>query len=268
MTKIFEGIIILTTGFMAIKILGVLFQKFIKKKQGHLQAKVLNRIIQGFLQIALFVFALDYAGFNLKILLGAAGILTVALGFASQTSVSNFISGLFLMTERPFRPGDIIQIGDASGVVISVSLLSTNLRTLDNLLIRVPNETLMKSQITNITYFDIRRVDLNFYLTLQEDLENFERSLLNLTEQNPLILDEPRPVFIVENFKENHIQVQFSFWVQKENYLKTKNTFCNDMIKLFKTLNIQLPYQKILYQHRDSITNINPPIFTNSGQQS
>src|SRR5690606_5360707 len=76
--------------------------------------------------------ALRELGFSLAVLMGAAGVLTVAIGFASQTSASNLISGLFLIGERPFEVGDTIQVGGTSGEVLSIDALSVKLRTFDN----------------------------------------------------------------------------------------------------------------------------------------
>lgn len=241
-----QGIAIIVVGHFLVKFGHRIFKKIFQKAQTGFQSIVLAKIVEFLLHIFIIIIALDHVGLNLKVLLGAAGIFTVAIGFASQTSASNFISGLFLVSEKPFRPGDVIKINDTTGIVISIDLLSTRIRTLDNLLIRVPNENLMKSQITNITYFDIRRVDIKFYLGLHEDLENFERTLVHLTENNPFILDEPRPMFVVDSLGEMSVLVQFSFWVQKENYLKQKNKFCYELLKLFRTMNIQLPFSKMM----------------------
>ncbi|MFN9975907.1 MAG: mechanosensitive ion channel family protein, partial [Phycisphaerae bacterium] len=113
--------------------------------------------------------ALDSLGFDLKVLLGAAGILTVAVGFAAQTSASNLISGLFLMFERPFVVGNSIVIGDLRGEVVAIDMLSTKIRTFTNMMVRIPNETLVKSNIVNLSYFPIRRVDLEVGVAYSSD---------------------------------------------------------------------------------------------------
>jgi len=104
------------------------------------------------------------------LLLGAAGILTVAPGFASQTSASNLVSGLFMIAEHPFGVGDTIRLGSIAGEVPSIDLLSVNLRTPDNLYVRIPNETMIKSEITNLTRFPIRRLDLEIGVAYKENL--------------------------------------------------------------------------------------------------
>jgi small-conductance mechanosensitive channel len=80
-------------------------------------------------------------GINFSALLGAAGIAGIAVGFAAQTSVSNVISGVFVMTERAFKIGDLLQVDSIIGTVESIDLLSIRLKTPENQLVRIPNET-------------------------------------------------------------------------------------------------------------------------------
>jgi small-conductance mechanosensitive channel len=93
--------------------------------QADVHQRMLIRRISFYLIAGLFVAtAMTDLGFDLSVLLGAAGILTVALGFASQTSASNVISGLFLLGEKAFAVGEIIRIGETTGEVMSIDLLS------------------------------------------------------------------------------------------------------------------------------------------------
>ena len=125
----------------------------------------------------MFVSALRELGFDLSVVLGAAGILSVAIGFASQTSTSNLISGLFLMLERPFSIGDVIKVDSTTGEVISIDLLSVKIRTFDNLFVRSPNESMIKTQVTTLTKFPIRRADLQVGIAFKEDIERVKEIL-------------------------------------------------------------------------------------------
>lgn len=193
--------------------------------------------------LGLFVtMALSELGVNLGVLLGAAGILTVALGFASQTSASNVISGLFLLGERPFSPGDIIRIGETTGEVLSIDLLSAKLRTFDNLYVRVPNETLVKSQIINLSRFPIRRVDLQIGVAYKEDIERVREVLLGVAERNPLCLQEPTPLLIFQGFAESALSLQFSVWARRENFLDLKYSIQAEIKEAFDEHAIEIPF--------------------------
>lgn len=186
--------------------------------------------------------ALNQLGFELKVILGAAGVLTVAVGFAAQTSASNLISGLFLMVDRPFVIGDVIAVDAFRGEIVSIDLLSCRLRTLDNLLVRIPNETMVKSSITNLSHYPIRRIDLKFGVAYKEDLSSVQRVLNRLAAENPLCLDEPRPLFLVLGFGESSVDLQFSVWTATQNVVETQNSIYDDIKRAFETESIELPY--------------------------
>jgi small-conductance mechanosensitive channel len=159
-------------------------------------------------------------GIDLSVLLGAAGVLTVALGFAAQTSASNLISGLFLIGERPFVIGDLIQVNGSVGLVMSIDMLSVKLRTVDNLSVRVPNEMLLKSEITNYTRYPIRRVDLVLTVPAGEELSRVRSTLLAVAAAAPLVLEEPATQFIVRGFAATGVELMLSVWARSENVVQ------------------------------------------------
>ncbi len=213
-----------------------LFQRHLDAQQRMLVAKTSH-----YLLLALFfISAINELGFNLSVLLGAAGILTVAIGFASQTSASNLISGLFLIAERPFGIGDVIQIGKTQGEVLSIGLLSIQLRTFDNLFIRIPNEAVIKAEITNMSRFPIRRVDLSFSVAYKEDIAVIQQLLLDVADRNPLCLVEPKPLFILRGF-DSASQLQFSVWGKSENFLDLKNSIQIEIKAAFEANHIEMP---------------------------
>jgi len=191
--------------------------------------------------------ALLELGFNLGVLLGAAGILTVAVGFAAQTSASNIISGLFLIGESPFSIGDLIKVGDLTGEVLSIDLLSVKLRTLDNLYVRVPNESLIKSNVTNMTRFPIRRFDLQIWLDYKEDLAQASKVLEGVALAHKLCLDEPKALIIFQGFGDSGQNLQFSVWAARENWLTLRNTLPADAMRALAEAGIEigLPQRRV-----------------------
>lgn len=186
--------------------------------------------------------ALRELGFSLTVLLGAAGVLSVAIGFASQTSASNLISGLFLIGERPFSAGDVIKVGDTTGEVLSVDLLSVKLRTFDNLFVRIPNETLIKSQVTTLTRFPIRRFDLQLGVAYKEDIGRVSKVLMDVADRNSVCLDEPKPLFIFNGFGDSALEIQFSVWAKRENFLELRNSLQTEIKQAFDAEGIEIPF--------------------------
>lgn len=186
--------------------------------------------------------ALMEVGFDLGVLLGAAGILTVALGFASQTSASNVISGLFLIGERPFVVGDVIRVGQTTGEVLSIDLLSVKLRTFDNLFVRIPNETMIKTEVTNLRHFPIRRVDVMVGVAYKEDIRTVREILLDVADRNPLCLEEPAPILISKGFGESSIDFQFGVWALTANFLELRNSITLEIKEAFDEAGIEIPF--------------------------
>ncbi|MDH3642066.1 MAG: mechanosensitive ion channel family protein [Gammaproteobacteria bacterium] len=192
---------------------------------------------------ALFaVMAVSQLGFDLSVLLGAAGILTVALGFASQTSASNVISGLFLIGERAISVGDVVKIGEITGEVLSVDLLSVKLRTFDNLYVRIPNEDFMKARVTTMNWFPIRRYDLQIGIAYHVDIRKARDVLLKVARDFHLCLDEPAPLIILQGFGDSSINIQFSVWAAKERYLDMRNGIHERVKEAFDREGIEIPF--------------------------
>jgi small-conductance mechanosensitive channel len=192
--------------------------------------------------IIILVSTLAELGFRLGPLLGAAGVLGIAIGFASQTSVSNVISGFFLMAEQPFVVDDVIQVGTTTGRVLSIDMMSVKLRTLDNRFVRIPNEAIVKSEVTNVTRFPIRRLDIRVGVAYKEDLRKVREALLEVAAHNPLALREPEPLLIFQGYGDSSIDFLFAVWTTRENYLQLVNTLPEDVKNCFDERGIEIPF--------------------------
>jgi len=237
-----RALVIASIGFVVARAASSAVLKVMGKFLDAQQRMIVSRAVY-YLLLGLFLLsALHELGFSLSILVGAAGILSVAVGFASQTSASNLISGLFLIVERPFSVGDVITLGGTTGEVLSIDLLSVKLRTFDNLYVRIPNETLIKSEVTTLTKFPIRRIDLQLGVAYKEDIAKVRELLFQLAEENPLSLEEPKPLFIFLGFGDSAINLQFSIWVKRENFLDLKNAIQEEIKTAFEHEGIEIPF--------------------------
>ncbi len=234
--------LLIFVGFVVARIVSALARKVLSTRLTAPQTHLIRRIVF-YLILALFITsALRELGFSLATLLGAAGIFSVALGFASQTSASNFVSGLFLMVEKPFVVGDTIKIGNTTGEVLSIDMLSVKLRTFDNLFVRIPNESILKSESSTLTRFPIRRADLLVGVAYREDIDRVREVLMEVADQNPLCLEEPKPLFIFQGFGDSALNIQFSVWAKRENFLEMKNSIQIEIKQAFDAENIEIPF--------------------------
>ncbi|CAN5898782.1 mechanosensitive ion channel family protein [soil metagenome] len=237
-----KATILVVGGFVLARLARVGVVRTFAKTLSRQQLMLLRRAASYTILGLFFVSALRELGFDFGVLLGAAGIVTLAVGFASQTSVSNLISGLFVVLERAVEVGDVITIDGVTGEVLSIDLLSTKLRTFDNLFVRIPNETMVKTKITNLNRFPLRRVDLSIGVAYKEDLGEVVKLLKEVAFKNKLCLDEPEPVFIAQGFGDSSVDYQFSVWAKTENYLALRNSMQLDIKKAFDAAGIELPF--------------------------
>jgi small-conductance mechanosensitive channel len=239
-------LLFIVVGLGLARVLGSLVGRFAIRR-GSAQGAMLARRFVFYAILALTgIMILEELGVELSVLLGAAGILTVALGFASQTSASNLISGLFLLGERPFSIGDTITVGATTGEVLSVDLLSVKLRTFDNLFVRVPNESLIKSEIINLTRNPIRRISIDLVLSYDEDFDRVRALLNTLATEDPDVLEEPEPLVWVDDLGTTAVKLCFRVWASnRHNYYGVRARVLEQVAKLFREHGIAVGYPRI-----------------------
>ncbi len=237
----------------AVFVIRRILKKWLEKR---LSAQALMLILRTFTyscSMILIVMLLKEMGFNLSALLGAAGVAGIAIGFAAQTSLSNLISGIFLLWEKPFKIGDLVNFESQSGIIYSMELLAVNIRTFDNRLIRIPNENLVKGTFVNVTRFPIRRHDLTVGVAYKEDIATVTRILKEVADLNPACLDEPEPVVIFQRFADSSLEFLLGVWCAKEDYLKLRNSIPREVKERFDKEGIEIPFPHIsLYAGQDT----------------
>jgi len=247
--------LLLVVGLLVGRVASAGASNALSSRLGPHRTLILQRLVLYGIAATFAVAALREVGFELGVLLGAAGVLSVAIGFASQTAASNLVSGLFLIAEAPFEIGEVVSLGDTTGEVLSIDLLSIKLRTFDNLLVRIPNENVMKAKVTNLSRFPVRRFDLVVTIAYRHDLSEVERVLMKVADDNPMCLEEPKPLLIVLGFRDSGVEVQFSAWALRENFLEMRNSLHRDTKESFDAAGIEIPYpHRQLLARPESVT--------------
>ncbi|WP_407639254.1 mechanosensitive ion channel family protein [Acinetobacter larvae] len=254
-SEILVALILTFIGFFLARIISNTFIRTIGTRFNAHQQLVWRRGIFYFIFMLFVVTSLKEAGFKLSVFLGAAGILTVALGFASQTSASNLISGLFLIGEGSFEIGDTIQITlirghTIEGEVISIDLLSVKLLTWDNVYVRLPNEQLIRAPVHNLSKFPIRRIPIPLAINFNEDIIKVREVLLKVADNYPLVLADPKPQVSVTAFGESSIEILFALWCRQENFIQVKDEMHELIRNGFLEHHIEIPVPKIGFVDR------------------
>lgn len=206
---------------------------------------VIIRFLKYIFYIIVVLYVLGLFGINLKAIWGAAGIAGVAIGFAAQTSVSNLISGLFVLTEGSIHVGDTIIVGDVTGVVDEVKLLSIRVHTFDNQMVRIPNSTIINSNLTNNSYHDKRRLTLNVGVDYSTDMKLALETLKKAPELCPTVLKDPAPAVWFDGFADSSINLVVAVWFKPADFLQTKNDLYIAIKKVLGEANISIPFNQL-----------------------
>ena len=148
-------------------------------------------------------------------IIGAAGFV---IAFALQNSLSNFASGILMLIYRPFDIGDMINVAGVLGQVESMNLLSTQLRTPDNQLVIVPNNSVWGDVIINVTGITSRRVDLTFGIGYSDDIDKAQKILEEIVNGHPLVLKDPEPIVKLHELADSSVNFVCRPWVKPDDY--------------------------------------------------
>lgn len=215
--QLFFALAILLFGYLLAKKTSQLVELAVKKRFSKHQRLLLGRIVFYALFLLFVISSLQEIGFNLTLLLGTAGLFTVGLSFASQTAASNLISGIFLLFERPFKVGDIIAIKDSKGTVEAMDWLSTKIKTGDNRLIRIPNESLIKTEIVNLSVYSNKRDEIVLNIASGQDIATIKSLLQSVCSENSNILPKPESKVLLSQLKDGgDMEFKVLYWTKND----------------------------------------------------
>jgi len=206
---------------------------------------IITKIVKYFFYTVLVMYILSCFGIKLTALLGAAGVAGLAVGFAAQTTVSNLISGLFVISEGVMKIGDIISVGGMTGIVDSIDLLSTKVHTFDNQMIRIPNATIINTNFQNNSFFDKRRLTFSVCANYNTDIQNALNTFSKAPALCPTVLQDPAPAVWIDNFGSSNINMTVAVWFNAADYLKTKNDMFIALMQVMKDAGISMAYNCI-----------------------
>ena len=203
--------------------------------------EILIKVIQYTLVSIAIVYALGIFGFNLSGLLVAGGVAGMVLGFASQRIVGNFISGIFLIIERPIKIGDQVQINDHSGFVEDIRMLATTIRTFEGLYVRIPNEKIFTSDIVNYVQYIVRRFKYSVPIRYEDDADKAIRVIKKVIDDHPLALKNPEPVAFVESLSDKGVNIMVMAWAPGTEWNSVKMELLSKIKTALSSQGIEMP---------------------------
>lgn len=234
--------VILTVGVIIAKVVSTNVRRVLVERLPKNERELLTKLVYYGIIVWAFVVALPQLNFDLSGLLVAGGIAGLVIGFASQSVVSNLISGLFLMFEHPIRIGDNINVADVSGSVEDIRVLSTVIKTYDGVYVRIPNEKVFTSNITNYVHNAARRFEYQFGIRYQDDANAAIRIAKEIIETHPFALKSPAPSVFVDNFGDNSVNLTAYIWAPARNWWDVRTDLLWKIKLALEENGIEMPF--------------------------
>jgi small conductance mechanosensitive channel len=154
--------------------------------------------------------------FDVTAFLAGLGILGFTIGFAMQNIMQNFVAGVILLFQQPFKVGELINVDKFDGTVQAINLRTTELRTRAGLIVLIPNSDMLSNTITNYTRSKLRRIDLPVGIGYDSDPRKARQVVIQAIRSIPEVLDDPAPEVLFHNFGESSIDLTAYFWVDTD----------------------------------------------------
>ena len=226
-------------------IMKILRKMFSRSKMEPSLAGFILKVIKVALEFAAVMIVAGSLGFDVTALLAVFSLLGLAISLSVQNLLGNLVSGVVLLMNKPIRDGDYIQAGGAEGVVKNIGLFYTELTTLDNKTVSVPNSELSAGQIVNFTREDNRRVDLVVGASYDCDTEDVKKALYDAIARTDKVLADPAPQVLVEEFGASVIKYTVRAWCKHEDYWDVHYGINDNVLAAFNDAGVKMSYEHV-----------------------
>ena len=244
--NMFFGVIFLSIGWKVINKTLKRIRRILESKNADPTiTRFLDNVMNVTLKTVLIIIILQYIGVNLTGLTTIVASAGVALSLALKGSLANLAGGVIILVARPFNVGDFIETTEHSGVVEKISIFYTYLVTFDNKQILIPNGILTDSSIVNYSSKEIRRVDLTFSVSYEEDVIRVKNVLINILKNNELVLEEPEFFVGISMHGDSAINFIVKAWCKTEDYCTVYYDLLETVKIKFDEEGISIPYPQM-----------------------
>jgi small conductance mechanosensitive channel len=209
----------------------------------------IEQLLKNILSVLLLVLGLASVmaqfGFDIVSLVAGLGIAGLAVGFAAQSTLANFIAGITILLEQSFQVGDWVNINDNEGRVVVIALRTTHVLTRDNITVIIPNSNVASSEVTNLTSKNFIRFDVRVRIAFEDDIDNARKEILQVLTDNDVVLNRPETSATVDEIGEYGVFFIVRFWVKPAAVArmpKIKEGLREDIKRAFDAANISTPY--------------------------
>ncbi len=244
-SSVIVGVIIMIVGVIVARIFSVFFKKYVAPNLEENAAKSLNKVIYYGIIIIVLLAVITSQGIDLSGLMVAGGIFGIVIGFATQSVVSNVISGLFLMMERPAKTGDVIELPHRNifGILLDITLFSTKIRLFDGSIMRVPNDKIFTEQIKNVAATEVRRIDVIVGIAYKEQISKAVTVIKEaIITKLPFVLIEPEPAIWTDQLADSSVNLRVLVWFPRNDWGEVGPVLSQVVKEALDEAQIEIPF--------------------------
>lgn len=241
--KIVTALLVFVIGRWLAKLLVKMSRNIMRKSNvDQMLVDFIANILYALLLIVVVLAALDQLGVKTTSALAILGAAGLAVGLSLQNSLSNFAAGVMLIIFRPFKTGDYVEAAGTAGIVESITVFTTVMRTGDNREVIVPNGQIYSGTITNYSARDTRRIDMTFSIGYEDDIKLAKTLIENTLASESRILPEPAPAIMVTELGASSVDLAVRPWVNSSDYWPVRSDLLENIKAAFDANGISIPY--------------------------
>ena len=250
--RVLGAAILLVVGWIAIKlVLGLMGKALDRAGVDTTLSKFFRNLANMILLTVLVLMVAEKLGAETTGFIAILGAAAFAIGFALQGSLASFAAGVMIMIFRPFKVGDFVEAGGATGTVVEVGVFATIIKTGDNKKIICGNSSITGGNITNYSAYDTRRVDMVFGIGYGDDIDVAKKILVDLFADDARVLKDPESMVVVSELADSSVNFTCRAWVKSADYWGVYFDTHENVKKKFDAAGVSIPFpQQDVHMHQ------------------
>ncbi len=249
-------VVILLISILVVKILSLYIRRFLKKKLSKDHLQLIIKLVSFTVYAIAFVWVFGVLGLKLTGVLFGGAMAGIIIGFSSQSIVSNFIAGIFLIIEKPFKIGDQVSIDNMNGFVEEIRIIATTIRTYEGLYVRIPNQTVFTTKMINYVGNIARRFEYIVGIRYSDDADKAINIIKEVIEQHSYALKNPKPLVYVDNLGNNAVNIMVRIWAPVSEWFGLKQIVLWKIKTTLENAGIEIAFPQTTLWFANELKNI------------
>jgi len=247
LSRLLNSLVVVVTYFILWKITEKILKNSLKRfNVEKTLSNFLTNLVMTIISILALITISIIFGINTASILASLGVFGLAIGFAAQDILSNVISGLFIFWDKPFVIDDLIEINDTYGKIDKITMRTTKVVTPDGKLLTIPNKDVVNNTVASYTNFPNLRLDIDFTVDGNEDINKIRSLLFKLVEADNRFLKKPEPEVVLNKSNDYNIELIFRIWIKNEkDHIAARFDLREKLNDTLLNENVSMPYETI-----------------------